>query len=192
VVVKQVEFTDQFVTEIMGILNETPTRQGHRFGDYGKDFATVKQEHETFLDRSDFIAAYYKDELIGYLKLVYAHKFMRTMQILSKIKHRDKGPTNSVIAKAVEICSERGIPFLVYGKYAYGKLGRDSLREFKYHNGFEYIILPRYYVPLTIWGKAALKLRLHHGVIGILPKRLIRLLLSVREMWYTRKERILS
>jgi hypothetical protein len=185
--VKAVDFNDDFVTSIMRILNEVPMRQGGPFLDYGKDFTTVKSEHITYVDRSDFLGAYFRGELIGYLKIVFAGKFIRTMQILSMIKYRDKAPTNALIAEAVKICSQRKIPFLVYGKYYYGKVGSRSLMEFKSQNGFEHILLPRYYIPLTIWGKMVLKLRLHHGIVGLLPKKLVRLLLDIRKRLYARR-----
>jgi hypothetical protein len=185
--VKAVEFNDDFVTSIMRILNEVPMRQDSPFLDYGKDFATVKSEHITYVDRSCFLGAYFGGELIGYLKLVFARKFMRTMQILSMIKYRDKATTNALIDAAVKICAEREIPFLVYGKYYYGKAGSHSLREFKSQNGFEHILLPRYYIPLTIWGKIVLKLQLHHGIAGLLPQKLVRLLLDIRKTLYARR-----
>ncbi|OGL43417.1 MAG: hypothetical protein A2W05_01730 [Candidatus Schekmanbacteria bacterium RBG_16_38_10] len=189
--IKRVDFNDEFVASVMNILNEVPVRQGGPFRDYGKDFDTVKSEHATYLDRSDFIGAYIGQELIGYIKLVFAGRFMRTMQILSMIKYRSKAPTNALMAEAVKICSERRIPFLVYGKYNYGKAGSLTLRDFKTQNGFEHILLPRYYVPLTFLGRLVLFCRLHHGFSGILPKKMIRLLLAARKMWYARnlKER---
>jgi hypothetical protein len=36
------------------------------------------------------------------------------MQIISMISHRDKAPTNALLAKR-EICAERGVPKLQYG-----------------------------------------------------------------------------
>ena len=43
------------------------------------------------------------------------------MGIIAKIKHRDKAPMNALVAKAVEICAENKIPYLVYDKAYYGK-----------------------------------------------------------------------
>ena len=183
--VNVVDFDDNLVSSIMGILNEVPFRQGGPFLDCGKDFETVKREHATYLERADFIGAYYKGKLIGYIKLVFAGRFMRTMQVLSMMRHRDKAPTNALVAEAVKLCCERRIPFLVYGKYSYGKVGSQTLKDFKDQNGFEHVLLPRYYVPLTPLGRVALACRLHRGIVrGIVPEKLIRFLLSVRRKWY--------
>lgn len=187
VMVKQVEFNDELVQGITEICNETPIRQGRPFGDYGKNFDTLKKEHSTFLDKATFAGAYFNNELIGFVKVVSAGKYMRTMGILSKLKHRDKAPTNLLIAKAVEICAEKKIPYLVYAKFAYGKLGSDTLQDFKRYLGFEHIILPRYYIPLTTMGKIAIKFNLQHGVVGILPIKAVRTLLTLRNWWYTKK-----
>jgi hypothetical protein len=186
VVIKIVEFNDEFVRGVTEICNETPIRQGRPFWGYGKDSHYMKKDHGTYLDRSVFIGAYYKDELIGYIKLVFAIKFMRTMQILSKVEHRDKAPMNALMAKAVEICAERGIHYLVYAKYIYGKVGGKTLRDFKHSNGFENIILPRYHVPLSMKGRIALMLKMHHGLVALLPQRLIDILLRLRNMWYAK------
>jgi hypothetical protein len=185
--VRRVQFSDEFVTAVMRILNEVPVRQGVPFRDYGKDFDTVKAEHATYITRSDFIGAYWGGELVGYLKLVSAGRFIRTMQILSMIRHRSKGPTNALMAEAVRLCVERGSPYLVYGKYDYGQVGSDTLREFKAFNGFEHVLLPRYYVPLTALGSAAISCNVHHGIVGMLPRKLVRRLLEIRRSWYSRR-----
>jgi hypothetical protein len=185
--VKIVDFDDDFVKGISDIYNETPIRQGKPFWHYGKDFDTLKEIHSTFLDKSDFIVAYYNNEVIGFIKLVYTEKFMRTMHVLSKIEHRNKAPINALIAKAVEICAKRKIPYLVYGQFDYGKKGSKTLSDFKRYNGFEKIDLPRYYIPLTTKGKIILKLKLHHGFVERLPEKLIVRLIDFREKYYTRK-----
>ncbi len=186
IVVKVVDLNDELIRGITGIYNETPVRQGKPYWNYGFDFNLTKKENTPFLDRAVFIGAYFKDELIGYIRIVNAGRFARTMGILSKVKHRDRAPTNALLAKAVEVCAEKKIPYLVYAKYDYGKLGSDTLVSFKLQNGFESIILPKYYVPLTIKGMIALKLHLHHGVIGVIPKRLVRIQRDLRNKWYTR------
>jgi len=48
--------------------------------------------------------------------------------------------------------------------FSYGKKQRDSLADFKRHNGFQKVDLPRYYVPLTAAGRIALRLGLQHGI----------------------------
>jgi len=178
--VRIVPFDDAFVAGICGIYNETPIRQGKKFWHYGKPLEAVRDENATFADRTVFIGAYLQDELIGFIKLVCEPAFASMMQIISMIKHRDKSPTNALVAKAVEVCAERRIPYLVYAKYVYGRKGADTLSEFKNHNAFEQVDLPRYYVPLTLRGKIALKLRLHHGIQERLPQWLLVSLLDLR------------
>src|SRR6266511_1447306 len=82
--VRLIEFTDDLVKGIMAIYNESPLRQGKPFKHYGKDFETLKKAHISYLERSDFIAASYKDELIGFVKLVHGNGISSIMQIISK------------------------------------------------------------------------------------------------------------
>src|SRR5208337_3805227 len=127
-------------------------KQGMPFAHHGKDFDTVKKEHSTMLDRSEFIGAYHGSELIGFIKLVYMEKIASILNINSKDRHYDKRPANALIAKAVEICEQRKITHLLYGKFTYGNKTNSPLREFKHRNGFEEIRFPRFYVPLTLRG----------------------------------------
>jgi len=182
VVIKLTRYDDQFVKGITEIFNETPIRQGKPFWHYGLDYNTVKSEFSQNIHREQLIGAYYDEELIGFIMLANAGKYAMMTQILSKIAHRDKAVNNALIAKAVEICSENNIPYLVYAKWVYGTLG-----DFKKNNGFEKIDLPRYYVPLTIWGSIVLKLNLHHGIIPLLPDTLVSTLIKLRNKWYSRK-----
>lgn len=184
VVVKVTDFDDELVTGIIKIYNESPIRQGRSFWHYGKDFDTVKKENSTYMSNSDFICAYYNDELIGFIKLVYTGKVAGIMQIISMIKHQDKRPTNALLSKAVEICETKGMEFFIYGQYVYGKNTRSPLIEFKQRNGFEMINIPRYYIPMTIKGKIILKLKLHHGLVGLIPGKIYDVLLNIRSKWY--------
>jgi hypothetical protein len=179
VVVRPVPFSDDFVRGIMDIYDETPVRQGNPFWHYKKDFATVKRANETYLERSDFLGAFWGDELIGFIKIVYVDRLARLMQIISKDGHRDKRPTNALIAKAVELCEEKGCSHLTYGKYRYGQ-GADDLTAFKRRNGFEEILVPKYFVPLTIKGSVALHLRLQRGAKALVPERVLRSLRRVK------------
>ena len=77
VTVEVVGFTDELVRGIQNIYNETPVRQGKPFWHYGKDFETLRTIHATFLETSDFIAAYYNGEIIGFMKLVYSKQSRR-------------------------------------------------------------------------------------------------------------------
>lgn len=187
VVVKLIDFSDELVNGIMEIYHETPLMQGKPNRQYRTDFETAKKLNSTYLNRAQFIGAFFNDELIAYIKLVTAGKFMRTMGILAKVAHRDKGPMNLLIAKAVEICVEKKMPYLIYAKFNYGKRGSDTLKEFKKNLGFESIILPRYYIPLTVSGKIILKLKLHKEIAEYLPEKLLRKLIDMRTNWYEKK-----
>jgi hypothetical protein len=178
--VRVVKFDDDFVKKIKEIYDESPIRQGRRFWHFGKDLETIKKQNSTYLERSEFIGAYCNEELIGFIKFVYVDRAAKLMQILSKSAHYDKRPMNALIAKAVEVCHERGISYLVYSRLTFGNKKESHLTEFKRRNGFEEMRFPRYYVPLTLKGKIALKLNLHRSVLEILPSRLINLLLRVR------------
>ena len=59
------------------------------------------------------------------------------MNILSLIEHRDKAPTNALIAHSVRACAERGISYLVYQSFSYGKKQWDGIMKFKQVNGFQ-------------------------------------------------------
>jgi hypothetical protein len=184
IVVRVSELDDKFVSGIVKIYNETPIRQGRKFWHYGKDFGTVKRENSTFLNRCDFVGAYYKDELVGFLKLVYVGREARIMQIISMIEHQDKRPTNALLAKAVELCVEKNMEYFIYGKYTYGKRTSNSIIEFKDRNGFEKIEVPKYYIPMSLKGRIILRLKLHHGVLYLLPERIINVFVNIRSKWY--------
>lgn len=185
VVVRTVEFTDEFVRGIMTIYDETPIRQGRPFWHYREDFDSVKAGNSTYLQRSEFLGAYCGDELIGFLKIVYVDRMGRLMQIIAKDMHRDKRPMNALIAKAVEVCEAKGCSLLTYGKYRYSQ-GEDSVTAFKRRNGFEEILVPRYYVPLTAKGKLAMFLQLHRGAKAMLPRPMLRSLRKIRSSVYSR------
>jgi hypothetical protein len=184
VVVRAVEFNDEFVRGIAGIYNETPIRQGRPFWHYGKSFDSVKAEISTYLERSAFLGAYCNDELIGFLKIVYVGQIARLMFILSKRAHNDKRPTNALIAKAVELCERRKCLYLTYGHFSYADNAETSLAAFKHRNGFYQISFPRYFIPLTLKGKVCLKLGLHHGINKMVPNKVRNLARSARKKIY--------
>lgn len=186
IVVRVTEFNDDLINGIKNIYNEAPMRQGRPYWNYGMDFQLTKAENSPFLERATFIGAYLKDELIGFIRIVYTDRFARTMGIIGKIAHRDKAPMNLLLAKAVEICAEKKIPYLVYAKFDYGKLGSDTLQTFKYYNGFESIALPRYYIPLNSKGKHILTFKCHHGLIGLLPTRVVHMLRTLKHHLHTK------
>jgi len=169
VIVGMTEFDDSFVEGMKSIFNETPIRQGKRFWHYGKDVETLKREFSRFLFREEIFGAYLDGELIGFIMLGFAGNYATLGQIISKIAHRDKATNNMLIAKAVERCAEKGVPYLVYAKWEDGSLG-----DFKRHNGFERVDLPRYFVPLTLKGRIFTALRLHRGFGRSVPAPALR------------------
>lgn len=189
VVVEPAELNEAFVKGIVDIYGETPVRQGKAFWHYQKDAEAVRTENATYPERSAFLGAYHKDELVGFLKIIYVDKTASIVQILSKMKHFDKRPTNALIAKAVELCEQKGLSHLVYCSYVYND-PNSSLTEFKRRNGFEQLRLPRYYVPVTLKGRIALKLALHRGLARHIPTALLVKLLKMRSLWYSRRSPI--
>jgi hypothetical protein len=149
---------------------------------------TVYREEATYLDESIFIGAFVGDKLIGFIKLIYSAEGSQAglLNIVSLIEHRDKAPTNALVAQAVKVCAERQIPFLVYSNFAYGKRTRDSLSDFKERNAFQRVNLPRYYVPLTPIGQIALRLGAHKRISEQIPEWMIVKLRHVRKVCYGR------
>ena len=184
VTVRTVDLDDALVQGITEIYNETPIRQGKPFPHFGKSFDAIKREVSTMMDRSGFIGAYHGNELIGFIKLVYMGNIASILHIVSRNAHYDKRPTNALLTKAVEICSQKGIAYLLYGRYTYGKKTSSPLIEFKKRNGFEEVRVPRYYVPLTFWGRIAVGLRLYRGLIGLLPSPVVNLLVNIRSKFF--------
>jgi len=189
VVVREVPFDDALIRGISTIYNESPIRQGRRFWHYGKDSESLRRMKSTFLDRSIFIGAFSQGSLIGFSKLVFDEDCKQSglMHIVSMMQHRDKAPTNALIAQAVRSCAERRISHLWYANFSYGRRRTDSLAEFKRHNGFQKINLPRYYVPLTVPGRIALRLGLHHNLVDWIPEPVIVKYRSIRSRWYAKR-----
>jgi hypothetical protein len=189
ILVREIPFDESLVQGIYAVYNESPVRQGKFFRHYGKDLDSVRSMTATFLDRAIFIGAFLKDEFVGFIKLVYDEDRNQAglMNILAMFRHRDKAPTNALVAQAVQSCAERGIPYLWYAHMSYGKKRRDTLADFKRHNGFQRVQLPRYYVPLNMMGRMALTLGLHHQVNDWIPESLIASYRRIRKLWYERK-----
>jgi hypothetical protein len=186
VVVKIVRFDDDLVKGVHRIYNQTPVRDGRLFWHFGKDFETVRRELATYLDRSEFIGAYWNEELIGFLKMVYVDHVATVFHIISMNEHHDKRPSNALLAKAAEVCERKGISHLIYTKFVYGNKRQSSLLEFKRRNGFEQVNFPRYYVPLTLRGEVFVRLRLYRGLSGLIPEPILQPLLSFRAWYYKR------
>jgi hypothetical protein len=183
--IRKMAFEDELIRGISSIYNESRIRQGTKNTQYNMPYEMVRLLNSTFLDRSEFLGAFYNNELIGYLKIAYTDRFARVMGILGKVRHQEKSPMNLLIAKAVEICSEKRVPYFVYAKYDYGKVGSDSLKDFKKGNGFENILIPRYFVAFNKFGSIVMKMGLYRGIKNMLPRRLVVQLLKIRKEWYS-------
>ncbi|PYX10072.1 MAG: hypothetical protein DMG85_08620 [Acidobacteria bacterium] len=190
VTIREAAFDEALVQGIWEVYNESPVRQGKPNVHYGKDLEAVYREAATFLDRSIFIGAFLDQKLIGFVKLVTDESctYANMMNIVAMIKYRDKAPSNGLIMRSVRSCAERGIRYLAYQSYAYGKR-EDSLTNFKDINGFRRVDLPRYYVPLSPLGWAALRFGLHHRLVDRLPESVAYKLRELRSAWHNRKLR---
>jgi hypothetical protein len=184
IVVKVVPFDDDFVNGVFKIYNHTAVKDGRLFWHFAKSFETVKRELATYLDRSEFIGAYWNEELIGFIKMVYVDRVATLMHIISLNEHYDKRPMNALIAKAAELCEQKGMSQLIYGKFIYGNKRRSSLVEFKRRNGFQQVNFPRYYIPLTASGDLFIRLRLYRGFSGLIPEPILYVLLGCRAWYY--------
>lgn len=178
------EFDDDLIRGIRGVNDDSPLRQGMPNAYYGKNSEETRKLYGEFVGRCDFVCAYFRNELIGFLHLVYRGEVASILNLTTKASHFDKRPANALMARAVEICESRGISYITYGLYNYGNKRDNPLREFKIRNGFEEILMPRFFVPLTRWGKLCMKAKLHRGLVGILPHSVITAGVRARALCY--------
>lgn len=182
-----VPFDDTFVAAVKRLFDETPYRQGRRFWHFNKSFEQVKDIVGTYCERAEYIGAFLGDEMVGFIKMVYVDNFAKTMHVISGDKYHSKRPTNALLAKAVEVCAAKGIAYFVYGEYRFSGKKTSSLTEFKRHNGFEEREYPRYFVPLTLKGQLAVRLRLYRDPKTFLPFGLTQWLLKLRASYYQKQ-----
>jgi hypothetical protein len=189
VVLREVPFGQDLLEGICEIYNEVPIRQGRRFPHYGMSIDRARLYAGTFRDRSIFIGAFLGDKMIGFAKLVTDRTRNQAclVHILSMLQHKEKAPTNALIAQAVRSCADRGISYLVYENFTYGKKRGDTLSHFKEVNGFQRIDVPRYYVPITCVGRVAFRAGLHHRLADRLPESVASALRAFRRNWYSRR-----
>src|SRR5258708_4172787 len=171
VVLREVPFGEELIRGICEIYNETPVRQGKRFPHYGMTYERAREYAGTFLDRSIYVGAFVGETMIGFIKLTMDESRTQAclVHILSMVQHKEKAPTNALIAEAVRTCAEQKVSYLIYENFNYGNKA-DSLSHFKEVNGFERVDIPRYYVPLTPIGRLALRLGLHHRIVDRIPE----------------------
>jgi len=184
VVIRVEEFDEKLIEGIRGVNDDSPMRQGMKNAYFGLTADETRKRYDEFVGRCDFICAFVGEEMIGFLHLVYRGDVAAILNLTPKPSHFDKRPSNALMAKAVEICESRGITHISYGLYNYGNKRDSPLREFKIRNGFKEILVPRYFVPLTLWGRICMKANLHRGLIGNLPPSVISAGLRARALWY--------
>jgi hypothetical protein len=189
VVLREVPFGDVLIQGICGIYNETPVRQGKAFPHYGMTPERAREYAGTFLRDSIYLGAFLGDTMIGFAKLTMDESRTQAclVHILSMAEHKDKAPTNALIAQAVRTCAEQKVRYLVYEHFNYGKKVGDSLSHFKEVNGFQRVDVPRYYVPLTLLGRIALRLELHRPLADRIPESVAGKLRDLRKAWYERR-----
>ncbi|MEY4749950.1 MAG: hypothetical protein RIQ60_2164 [Pseudomonadota bacterium] len=175
-----VDFDDAFVRAIQAIYDESPLRQGKANRHYGKSLATLRREHATFMDRSEFVGAWLGAELVGFAKVTHCGPSSIVMNMVAKLAHRDKSPTNALLAQVVERSAARGSQLLNYGIW-----GRRGLNEFKVANGFVRLDVPRWHLPLSAAGRCALALGLQRRWAERLPEAWIVRLADARAAWNT-------
>ena len=178
------EFDDDLIESIRRVNDDSPLRQGVRNAYYGRSFDETKKLYGEFTGRSDFICAHLDHEIIGFLHLIYRGNVASILNLTTMPSHFDKRPANSLLAAAMQICEAKGISYVTYGLFNYGNKRDSPLRDFKVRCGFEEILVPRYFIPLTSWGALCIKAKLHRGLIGILPSSAITVALRIRALWY--------
>lgn len=184
VTVRTNEFNDDLIQAIRQVNDESPLRQGMRNGYFGKTHEETKKLYGEFKGRCDFICAYFGDELIGFLHLVFRGEVASILNLTTKPSHFDKRPANALMAKMVELCEAKSISHISYGLYNYGNKRDHPLRTFKIRNGFREILMPRFFVPLNSWGRLCMRARFHRGLLGILPHSVITFAAGARSLMY--------
>ena len=180
VTVREVGFDEVFLRGVMEIYRQSPVRRGKAFWHYNRSAESVREGLSADLDEAILIGAYHENNLLGFIKLLLADRYAMIVLILDKLAQRDKAPMNSMIAKAVEICADRKIPYITYTVWRRGDHGK-----FQESNGFVKLRVPEYYVPLTMLGTIALRLGLHKGLKRALPEPALVWLLDLRRRWYS-------
>jgi hypothetical protein len=164
IVAQVVEPSVALAEGIWKIYNETPIRQGRGFPHYGEPMESVQYNVLNSINAT-YMGAFLQKELVGFIKLVKGDNISIIAQILSMQKHWDKAINNAMVAKAIEVCADKKVQWIMYG----GMGNHPSLDTFKESNNFQRFTLTRYYVPLTRKGHLAIKLGLHRELKDALP-----------------------
>ncbi|MGF3521989.1 MAG: hypothetical protein ACQXXJ_02700 [Candidatus Bathyarchaeia archaeon] len=174
VTTKVVDPSDKLAEGIWRIYNETPIRQGRAFPHFGQPLSTVKAAVFS-AQNSTFIASFFEGEVVGFIQLVHGDKTAIISQILSLQKFWDKAVNNALVAKAIEVCAAKQVPWVMYGRMG----NHPSLDNFKQSNSFVKFTFPRYYIPLTRKGRIATSLGIHRELKDALPQSVKKPLLPV-------------
>ena len=184
VVITVRELDDDLIEKIRAVNDDSPFRQGLKNAYYGLSSEETRRRYNEFVGRCDFICAYSGEEMIGFLHLVYRGDVAAILNLTTKPSHFDRRPANALLAKALEICASRNMSYISYGLYNYGNKRDSPLREFKIRNGFREVLVPRYFIPLTLWGRLCMKAKFHRGLIGNLPASVIAAGVRSRTLLY--------
>jgi hypothetical protein len=161
---EMIEPGEKLAEGIWKIYNETPIRQQRAFPHFGVSLKTVRDGLAS-VTNTTYIGAFLENELVGFIQLVHGDNIAIISQILSMQKCWDKAVNNALIAKTVEICSNKGVSWIMYGRMG----NHPTLDSFKESNGFKKLLLARYFLPLTSKGKLAINLKLNRELKDSLP-----------------------
>ena len=178
--VEVVSPSEELAKGIWVIYNETPIRQERAFLHYGESLGVTKSTVLTARN-STFIGAFLREQLVGFIQIIYGDNIAIISQILSMQAHRDKAINNALLAKAVEVCSSKGEQWIMYGRIG----NHPSLDKFKESNGFAKFPISRYYVSLTGKGRRVISLGLQRDFKDALPDSLKAPLIPVLN-WVSR------
>jgi hypothetical protein len=173
-----------FAEAVWKIYRETPIRQGRPFPHYNISMRYLRIALPAARESSTFIGAYYQNELIGFIQLTRGDQTAAIAQILSLQRHMDKSVNNALVAKAIQVCAETHVEWVLYGRMG----NHPSLDSFKENNCFENYPLTRFYVPLSRKGKLAMALGLHRDLKDTVPQWLKGPLFPVYN-WASRAKR---
>ena len=101
--------------------------------------------------------------------------------MLSLKEYWNKAINNALIAKTVEICVNKQVKWLMYGRMG----NHPSLDKFKHNVGFRKHSLVRYYIILSLKGKIAATMGIHRDLKDSLPSKITNSLLPVYN-WISR------
>jgi hypothetical protein len=159
-------------------------RQGRLFPYYGISLEDVRSA-VLESQNTTFVGSYLEEKLVGFILLVHGDNIAIISQILSLQEHWDKALNNALVAKAIEVCAQKQIQYVMYGRMG----NHPSLDAFKENNSFAKCVVKRFYMPLTAKGKVATALGLQRELKDALPEGLKLRLLPAVEWASSRRAR---